>query len=159
MNRKSIGNFVEYFSKPLNSDQIVYLNNINNVSFEKSELFCDFIISLFHIVNDTYLGEDVISTKEEITSHFNWCWDKNIKNFSEEKIIFKKTGEHYYYFLNFFTEIFYNSEDKTISFFNEKIIKFWKDIFSMSLTMTKSEYDIFIDVYKMFNKYLSNQLD
>lgn len=159
MNKKITGKFVEYFSKPLNSDHITYLNNINNVYVERVELYSDFIVSLSHLVNDTYLGDDVMVRAEDIKSHFDWCWSQNIKNFSQEKLNFKKAGEHYYYFLNYFTEVYYSNPEKNQLFFEERILKFWIEIFSLSLLKTKSEYDVFIDVYKMLNKYFGNGLD
>ena len=77
MNREPIGRFIEYFSKPLSTEQLTYLNNINNVIPERVELYCDFIISLGYLIHDTYLGDDVIIDDNDRKSHFTWCWNKN----------------------------------------------------------------------------------
>ena len=38
----------------------------NNINIEKTQLFFDFICSLYTIMSDTYLGEDSIITPEDI---------------------------------------------------------------------------------------------
>ena len=60
-----------------------------NISREKIELFHDFIISLYQIIDETYLGSDVIFTDIDQKNHYTWCWDKLISNFEKEKIFFK----------------------------------------------------------------------
>ena len=157
-NREPIGRFIDYFSKQLSSEQLEYLNHINQVIPEKVELYCDFAISLCYLINDTYLGDDTINDEEHIQLHFNWCWNTNIENFEKEGIKFKKNGEHYYYFLNYFTEIFYQNPDKSKILFN-KIVEFWDNVLSVTKSKTKSEYDIFIEIYKVQGKYLVNPLD
>lgn len=152
MSKEPIGKFIEYFSKPMSGEQLVYLNSINNVVTERVELYNDFIVSLCYLIYDTYLGDDVYGTFDDVKSHFNWCWDQNIKNFNKENLNFAPNGEHYYYFLNYFTEIFYSNQDKTKLLF-AKIVDFWVNIFSLNRHKTKSEYDIFIEVYKTINKY------
>lgn len=152
MSKESIGRFVEYFSKPMNNEQVIYLNNINKVITERVELYGDFIVSLSYLIYDTYLGDDVIITIEDRKSHFNWCWNKNLDNFNKENIYFTKNGEHYYYCFNYFNDIFYNNGDKSKPLFN-KIVDFWANTFSLSKNKTKSEYDFFVEVYKTMNKY------
>jgi hypothetical protein len=151
-NKAPIGKFIEYFSKQLNLSQIEYLNQINHVTPEKVELYRDFIISLGHIIHDTYLGDDIITDDDIILIHFNWCWEFNIDNFIKERINFKKNGEHYYYYLNYFVEMYYKNKDKNYHLINE-IISFWENVFSITRLKTKSEYDIFIEAYKTQDKY------
>ncbi len=57
-----------------------------NISREKIELFQDFLISLYELVDETYLGPDVFESTENQRGHFSWCWDKVIENFSKEKM-------------------------------------------------------------------------
>jgi hypothetical protein len=152
MSREPIGKFIEYFSKPMSGEQLIYLNTINNVTPEKVDLYNDFVVSLCYLVYDTYLGDDVYTNFEDVKSHFNWCWERNIQNFKKENINFISNGEHYYYFLNYFVEIYYGNQDKTKLLFN-KIVDFWVNIFTQTKNKTKSEYDIFIEVYKTLNKY------
>ena len=70
-----------------------YLENVNiwysrnNIIREKSELYYDFITSLLKIMDNTYLGSDVISTQDDMVNHFIWCLIKyfqilNMKEFT-----------------------------------------------------------------------------
>ena len=60
MDRGKINKFLEYFSKQLSFEQVNYLNTVNNITQEKVGLFKDFSISLTLIIEDSYLGDDVI---------------------------------------------------------------------------------------------------
>jgi hypothetical protein len=156
--RAPIGKFIDYFSKQLSFEQIEYLNTINQVVPERVELYCDFAISLCYLIHDTYLGDDTIVDEDHLLTHFNWCWNTNMENFEKENTRFKKNGEHYYYYLNYFTEIYYKNENKSKLLFN-KIIEFWENVLSLNKRKTKSEYDVFIDIYKVQDKYFINPLD
>ncbi len=134
---------------------MVYLNTINSISPEKVELFRDFSISLTYLIEDTYLGDDVIQTQDDQINHFNWCWDQNIKNFSRENIIFQTKGEHYYYYLAYFIDIYYGNSNKTKGLF-QKIVGFWDDILSIDVLKTKSEHDLLCEIYKIMDKYFVN---
>lgn len=155
MSRGHIHKFLEYFSKPLSSEQLTYLNAINNITTEKVELFRDFSISLSYLIEDTYLGDDVVLYQDDQINHFNWCWKKNLDNFKKENIFFQEKGEHYYYFLAYFMDIYYGNGNKTKSLFT-KIINFWDDVMSIEITKTKSEHDLFFEVYKTLDKYFLN---
>jgi hypothetical protein len=151
----STNRFIDYYSKPLNQDQLNYLNKLNDVTIEKVELFRDFTLSLFYTVYQTYLGDDVINNDEDMVIHFNWCWNKVIDDYSMENLFFVEKGEHYYYFLNYFTDKFYILENKDTIDLNE-IVQYWSNIFSIDQIKTKSQYDIFIELYKIQNNYFLN---
>lgn len=155
MSRGQIHKFLEYFSKPLSFEQLTYLNSINNIVPEKVELFRDFSISLSYLIDDTYLGDDVVLYQDDQISHFNWCWKKNLDNFKKEKIFFQEKGEHYYYYLAYFMDVYYSNSSKTKDLF-DKIIIFWDDTMSIEFTKTKSEHDLFFEVYKTLDKYFLN---
>ena len=147
--------YVDYYSKPLNQDQLNYLNRLNDVTIEKVELFRDFAISLFYTVYRTYLGDDIINNDEDMLNHFNWCWVKVIDDYSMENLFFVEKGEHYYYFVNYFTDKFYMLENKD-NMDLEEITQYWSNIFSIDQIKTKSQYDIFIELYKIQNNYFLN---
>jgi hypothetical protein len=155
MDRGKINKFLEYFSKQLSFEQVTYLNTINNITQEKVELFRDFSISLTYIIEDSYLGDDVIEYQDDQINHFNWCWEQNIKNFKQENIHFQIKGEHYYYYLAYFMEIYYGNSNKTKGLLN-KMIDFWDDILSIDIIKTKSEHDLLSEIYKIMDKYFIN---
>lgn len=152
---KPMNRFLDYVSRPLTYDQLSYLHTLNGVTIEKVEVFKDFTTSLTYLIYDTYLGDDTIKNETDRLTHFNWCWKKNIENFLAEGLRFKESGEHYYYHLNYFMDIFYLSEWKDDVLFN-KILFYWNEIITMNKAMTKSEYDIFIELYKIQNKHFLN---
>jgi hypothetical protein len=153
-------NFFSWMMKPISHDDVEVWFNINNMIFEKRELFADFIYSLLDIIKTTYLGNEyddnnetkVILTDEDKLSHFEWCWNKTIENFSKENLKFKSKGEHKDYFEKFFMDLFYNADNKII---RDNINKFFDDLFNENKAFTKSDLDMLTDVYKMLNKNLT----
>ena len=126
--------FLNYVTKQISSEQMRIWVKVNNINNEKIELFFDFISSLFYLIEETYLGDDVIINEEEKEGHFSWCWNKVITNFKEENIQFKNKGEHYSYFFNFFYESFYK---------NEAEVK------------TESELDMLVEMYQILENNLT----
>ena len=155
MDKGKINRFLEYFSKQLSFEQVTYLNTINNITQEKVELFRDFSISLTYIIENSYLGDDVIEYQDDQINHFNWCWDQNIKNFKKENIYFQNKGEHYYYYLAYFLDIYYSNSNKTKGLLT-KMTYFWDDVISIDATKTKSEHDLLSEIYKIMDKYFVN---
>jgi hypothetical protein len=153
-------NFFSWMMKPISHDDVEVWFNINNMIFEKRELFADFIYSLLDIIKTTYLGNEyddnnetkVILTDEDKLSHFEWCWNKTIENFSKENLKFKSKGEHKDYFEKFFMDLFYNADNRII---RDNINKFFDDLFNENKAFTKSDLDMLTDVYKMLNKNLT----
>ena len=69
-------------------DELDFFLRYNNLSREKINLFHDFLISLDGIINDTYLGPDVLNEYDDIKGHYKWCWKKVIDGFNKERIFF-----------------------------------------------------------------------
>jgi hypothetical protein len=147
----SPSDFIKYVAKPINAKEMDLWVKANNISIEKTQLFFDFIWSLSSIMQDTYLGKESISTKEDVLGHFNWCWNKNIENFSKENINFNSDGEHKNYLWNFFEESFYRDYE------NENVKKadfYLNKLFKLYLEKTKSELDMLKDLYVVLDKSL-----
>lgn len=144
--------FLNYLTRPLNRDEMEIWVKANDIIPERANLFFDFICSLYTVLSDTYLGEEVISDMDDRLGHFKWCWDKVLEDFKKENIIFNEEGEHYDYFWTFFDESFYgnNSEEKVV-----KMEKFFITLFKLYIEKTKSELDILSDVYHVLNKNLT----
>lgn len=152
---QQLNKLVEYYSKPLSKDRIVYLNTLNAVEPEKVELYRDFILSLTILIGDTYLGEDAISEEEQYKSHFNWCWKKTIESFEKECLYFDQMGEHYYYFYKYFYDMFYSREDKPKNCIS-RFINFWEELMAIDRLKTHADYDLFINLYKIQTKHFKN---
>jgi hypothetical protein len=145
--------------RPVNHEDVETWFNINNMIFEKRQLFSDFTFCLFDLISETYLGDDddspsetrLIMNQDEKLSHFDWCWKKTIENFGKENIRFHIEGEHKDYYQTFFMDLFYNADDKVIS---NNIINFFKVLFDENKIFTKSDLDMMTDIYKLLNKNL-----
>jgi hypothetical protein len=137
-------------------DEVEVWLNMNNMIPEKGELFYDFCLSLLYLIRKTYLGEDTKSYETKISmseddnsNHFDWCWEKTINNFQKENILFNDKGDHYDYFKSFFIEIFYNQKNETV---RKSIDNFLKDLFDRDTPFTKSDLDLYTEVYKLLDK-------
>ena len=155
-----MGNFFNYITKPINSEEVEILFRANNVIREKMELYSDFTLTLNILVVDTYLGEDdtpketkINLTEEDDENHFKWCWNKTIDIFKDENIIFKQSGEHFDYFKSFFDEVFYSQTDKLS---RNSVEKFFIELFEMTETFTQSDLDTLITIYKLMDKSIEN---
>ena len=122
-----------------------------NISHEKIELFHDFLLSLYEIVDETYLGPDVLELDLDQKNHFTWCWNKIIDSFTKEKIFFKKNGIHYEYIWNFFKEAFYytKSLDNKV-----KILEYINILFDFKHKKTRAELDVLTEIYKLLTEGL-----
>lgn len=140
--------YIEFVTSESYKHQIDIWHKAYNINKEKIELFHDFLLSLYEIVNETYLGVDVIKDETNQRNHFNWCWDKVIGNFTKENINFKERGEHYEYFWNFFHEAFYLKQlDEDVV----RIPEYIEKLFNFKHKKSRSELDILSELYKLLN--------
>ena len=145
--------FMNYITSPLSDDSIGILYSTNNVKFDRVNLYLDFVISLFNIVFDTYLGDDITSKKDQ-KNHFKWCWEKNVDNFKKEGIGFA-SNKLYNYFFDFIGEVYYPiSKKEENQKAHSNILKLWSYIFDFNNIKSKSDMDTLIEVYKLFEDSL-----
>lgn len=128
--------------------EIDYWYRRYNISREKVILFHDFLISLYEIIDDTYMGDDLLQDDEDIQNHFKWCWNNVIESFNQEKIFFKKEGPHFDYIMGFFYEGYYMSKRK-----NQEVtlLRIFDVIFNENVIKIQSELETFTDLYLLFN--------
>jgi hypothetical protein len=151
-------NFFNYIIKPVPDDEVDIWFRMNNIIPEKMELFSDFSVSLYDLMNDTYLGNDkqsyetkIVLNQEDKTKHFEWCWNKVIENFSKEGLFFRPKGEHFDYFKTFFYDIFYNQNEEQLK---KSVKEFLVELFDRKKPFTKSDLDMILVIYKMLDKSL-----
>lgn len=153
MNRYDKISFLAYINSPMSRETIEFIYKSKNVKFEKCELYGDFVQSLLILVFNTYMGDENTNLDNQF-KHFEWCWNKNIRNFEEEGIFFNNP-KLYNYFLEFVFEVFYSNPDKEDNEQGEKgILKIWNDIFNYSNMKTNSDIDTLIDIYQIFDQSL-----
>jgi hypothetical protein len=143
--------YIEFVTSESNKNQLYIWYKAYNITLEKTELYYDFLISLLDIIEETYLGNDVLLSQQDIQNHFTWCFDKLITNFQKENIIFKERGPHYEYLWLFFYEAFYitDSEGGII-----RIREYFYKLFNFNYRKTRSELDMLTEFYKMLDQNL-----
>jgi hypothetical protein len=144
--------FLKYVLRPLTDEELTLLYKANSICYERCGLYSDFIQSLMDLIKKTYLGDDVVVSKNDRESHFNWCLTKIIDNFKAESINFSNTSDVYDLLHSYAFDFFYDEKDKDEM--NDKLVKYWEHIFKYSAIKTKSELDTMVDVYKIFEKSL-----
>jgi hypothetical protein len=153
MNKYDRISFLAYIKNPMSRESVEFLYEANNIKFERCELYGDFVQSLLQLVFNTYMGDEHTNLENQF-KHFEWCWDKNIKNFEEEGIFFNNKNLYTYY-LEFVFEVFYSNPDKEQYEDNEKgILRTWNDIFNYTSVKTNSDVDTLIEIYKIFDQSL-----
>jgi hypothetical protein len=155
----NMGRFFDWLAKPMDDEDITAWYLANNITSEHTELFRDFCLSFYYLINETYLGDDdgiVNETKVGMTvqqkkDHFNWCWKKTIENFEKESIYFSFKEDDINFFESFFFEIFYQQKDENIK---GTIELFLTQLFNRKGKKTKSDIEIFTDLYKLLERSL-----
>lgn len=150
-----------WISKPMNPDDVDAWFRANNIVPEYSELFRDFSLSLFYLIRETYLGDShgeyndtkIGMTEEDKKSHFSWCWNTTLNNFEKENILFDFSQNDYDYFESFFFEVFYEQNDVKVKI---AIEDFFKELFKKNRAFSKSDLEMFTDVYKVLERSLVN---
>tara|TARA_B100001287_G_scaffold275813_1_gene284538 strand:- start:111 stop:533 length:423 start_codon:yes stop_codon:yes gene_type:complete len=137
-------------------EEMTLLYKANNINYDKCNLYYDFILTLNRKINNTFLGDDVINSEKDIHSHFDWCFENTIKNFTKESIILKETMLLKEYFFNFYVELFYNTPNKKEVL--EKLDKFPNMSFKYYRLKTRSDMDVLLELYRIFEKSLDFKL-
>lgn len=152
-------NFFQFITKPISKEEVDIWFNINNMIPEKGELFFDFCYSLYTLMQETYLGDEDGLTETKIQmgdddkkKHFLWCWNKTIDNFKKENLFFQESGDHFDYFETFFLEVFYHQKSDDVK---NSIKKFIIELFDKDKTFTRSDLDLYTEIYKLLDKHLN----
>jgi hypothetical protein len=143
--------YLDFVSSENYKQQIDVWYRAYNISREKTELFYDFLISLHNLIDETYLGADVVMTTEDQINHFTWCWDKTIESFNKEKISFKERGNAYKYLWNFYSEAYYYTKNSETII---RIPEYFYILFDFVHKKTRSELDMLTELYKLLEQNL-----
>ena len=149
-------NFFNYITQQLNKEEVDIWFRTNNIIPEKMELYYDFCNSLYLKITETYLGDSengetkINMLEEDKENHFNWCWEKIIKNSAKENVLIEVNGEHKDFIQDFIFEIFYTQKSNMVK---DSVLKFFMDVFYLEGTTTKSDLDLITTIYKTFNMY------
>lgn len=150
---KNTRNFLKFITNPLTEYVIDNTYKINNVVFDRADLYLDFVLSVNLLIQTTYLGDDV-SDKKVQKEHFDWVWKRICDKFSSENIYFHENEELYLYYKDFFNSVFYdlNEDDKNNVRNLKSIERVWSSLFNYKDTKDDINMKIFLDIYKIFDK-------
>lgn len=160
MKNDNFKGFFDWLAKPMEQEDINAWYLANNIIPEYTELFRDFCLSFLSLLKETYLGDEntknkdtgVVMSEDQKLNHFKWCWNKTIENFKIENINFIFNKDDYNFFESFFYEIFYeNDDDKS----KRAIDNFFKQLFDENHKKTKSDIEVFTDIYKALERSLN----
>jgi hypothetical protein len=59
-----MGRFFDWLAKPMDEEDIIAWYLANNITKEHTELFRDFCLSFYHLIVETYLGDELSDTTE-----------------------------------------------------------------------------------------------
>jgi len=120
-------------------------SKINFLISERLGIFNDFTIALTHMICDFYVDKDSLDNDEDVTNHYNWCYNRTCKIFQNEEIDFSDNDDLRNYFYSYYYERFYFADEQ-----DEKLhyINFWTNIFTNStsteiITVLKELYEVF----------------
>ncbi len=159
MSKYNPDRFFKWLSEPMNKEDVQIWNMTHNIIPELTYLFKDYCFSFYYLIRSTYLGNShhdsnetrIGMTEEDKLKHYKWCWEKTIENFEKENINFKFSENDYEYFKEFFFEVFYNQEDELM---REALDDFMKQLFNRKRPTSKSDLEMFTDVYKTLERSL-----
>ena len=143
--------YIEFITSESYKNQLDIWFKVYNITHEKIELFYDFFISLLNLIDETYLGPDVLKEDKDIQNHFTWCFNEIISRFEKEKIYFKSQGPHYDYLWLFLYDAYYlnNNENRVII-----ITDFFNKFFDFSHRKTQVDLEMMTDIYKLLDQNL-----
>lgn len=130
-------------AKPLTLLETELIYTSNNIVFERSELYLDFLLTLDDLIETTYLGHDMMDEENRI-NHYNWCWNKSCYLLNTNKIDFTYNDNGYVYLLDSYLESFYDDKKTTIH-----LKYFWVNLFNYSIKKSRPEIDAYIRIYKI----------
>lgn len=124
----------------------------NNIIRERSDLYHDFIYSLIQLIDETYLGKDVIETQEDMVNHFTWCFNKVIEDFEKERIKFSSISTTAYDYLWYFLyKGYYTSDLENPA---SHMLDYFDYLFDFNSIKGQVEIESYIDFYKIFDQNL-----
>jgi len=152
-NIDNVNKLMKHMSRPLSLLQTELVYDSNQISYERSDLYYDFTLTLDNLIESTYLGHDMMDEKERL-NHFNWCWNKTCDLINTNTIKFNRNDEAYVYFLDLYFETFYN--ESSMNYLDLKL--YWNFIFNYNVEKTRSDIDRYIKLYKIFEKSYLNAI-
>lgn len=148
--------FMNYIINPLEMSRIDKIYREYGIIFERADIYRDFILSLNNLIQDSYLGDDVMN-EDDKKIHFDWCWNKVCEDFSILGVYFTDNQEVYTHFKIFFWKHFYDITNKKESEYPKSIELVYNYIFNYNQVKKLVDVDKFISIYLAFDLSFKNK--
>lgn len=125
----------------ISKESMYFIYSSNNIIPEKCSLYNDYLKSLYILIFDTYLGDDITDLHEQM-NHFKWCWTKTVDIFKLEGFDFNN-DRLYNDILELTLEMYYTVNEKD----EDRIIDMWTSLFSYDTPKTSSDMRILVELY------------
>jgi len=134
------------------------LNNKNDHKYtiikERVEIFEDFTLTLLNYIHKYYIDKESLSDDTDIKNHYSWCYKKTCDEFLDEEIDFRENDELKEYYYAYYYSLLYKKE-KNLPLIEYEI--FWKNIFDIDNQKNKTFINMFIEVYKIYDKSINKK--
>lgn len=127
---------------------------------DRVEYYLDFALNLLRYIHKYYLDKNSLFSDLDIEHHFSFCYNKVCEEFKQEGIDFSKDADLKKYLYNYYHDHFYKSdkfetkEEIVLSGF----VTMWKNIFNVDNVKNKSDINLLIEVYLMFDETIEPKL-
>lgn len=121
----------------------------HNVLLERVQLYHEFVTNLVYYIYNTYLGADYISTTKDIEGHFDWAYNKVMREFKQEGIDFSTNSNLKEYFMDYFDTMLYSNSNAIDDL--DGILKSWNEVFTLRPEKEKAEFELLLELYEKFD--------
>lgn len=129
----------------ISKESMYFIYSSNNIIPEKCSLYNDFLQSLYLLIFDTYLGDDITDLHDQL-KHFDWCWNKTIEIFRLEGFDFENIRFHDN-ILELTLEMYYTLCDKD----ETRIIDMFNSLFTYDKLKTSADVRVLVDLYYLMS--------
>lgn len=141
--------FLNYFKKPLPREDILNYYKISKIEEPKVTLLRNIVTSLFSLIYDTYLGDDIMNNNDR-DIHFEWCWNKLTTDFKTIDIDLTEKNNFKRWIKSVCFDNFYNDNSKEKDGILLSTKKLWESILDMDDIKSRSDVDLLIDIYNYY---------
>lgn len=138
-------NDIIYATTKLDQLSVEMALQANGITFEKSQIYSDFVMHLINTCFNTYPGDNVMDKQSDM-NHFNWCFDKSKSIFNKYGLI--PSDKLKLFMKDFMFDLYYSSDDKVMA--KDTTTMFFRDLFDHRQPKTMADIECFIGIYLIF---------
>lgn len=137
--------YIRNVEPTISKESMYFIYSSNNIIPERCSLYNDFLQSLYTLIFDTYLGDDITDLHDQM-KHFKWCWKRTIEIFKLEGFDFDSDRFHDN-IMELTLEMYYtvNEKDET------RIFDMINSLFEYDKPKTSSDVRILVDLYYLMS--------